>query len=154
MASTVHAPAPDQLAQPHSSANSQPLMQKRAARPSVNAFDESFAAALQTLNPTVVSQPVTCVDAPKPSATKPARPYAISLVGSRIMLETKASTSLAICVWNEVSHTSEYTRPAIDLLKEVLEVRYPAVGSSEIAERELGLAVTCERVSKSSMRAT
>ncbi|KAK6428726.1 hypothetical protein LTR95_015128 [Oleoguttula sp. CCFEE 5521] len=99
---------------------------KRTARPSVNAFDESFAAALQSPNPTVASRSVSYVDESEPSALKPARPRAISLVGSKIMLETKASSSLAICVWNEVSHTSEYTRPAVDLLKEVLEVRYPA----------------------------
>ncbi|KAK6442409.1 hypothetical protein LTR95_001353 [Oleoguttula sp. CCFEE 5521] len=129
-ASTRNATADPVLGQPSSSAPSKPPMQEHTARPSVDAFDESFAAALQPLNPTVVARSVTYVDAPKQSATKPAPTRAIPLVGGKIMLETKASSSFAICVWNEVSHTSEYTRPAVDLLEEILEVRYPAADSS------------------------
>nr|OQO28502.1 hypothetical protein B0A51_03314 [Rachicladosporium sp. CCFEE 5018] len=116
-----------------SSASSQPPTQKRYARPSINAFDESFAAAL---NP--AKQPSDILNTPdavlvqqavKSGAPNPARPRTVSLVGSKVLLQSKAAPSLAICTWNEVSHTSEYTRPAVDLLKEVLEVRYPALCS-------------------------
>lgn len=39
---------------------------------------------------------------------------------------SKIKPSLSICLWNEVCHTSQYTRPVTEILREVLEVRYPA----------------------------
>jgi hypothetical protein len=38
---------------------------------------------------------------------------------------SKSKPSRTVCLWNEVSHNSQYTRPAADILREVLEVRYP-----------------------------
>lgn len=40
----------------------------------------------------------------------------------------KAKPSLSISLWHEVCHNSQYTRPAAEVLREVLEVRYPLVG--------------------------
>nr|OQO29795.1 hypothetical protein B0A51_03234 [Rachicladosporium sp. CCFEE 5018] len=112
---------------------------KRYARPPINAFDESFAAALHPAKQPsdILNTPdaVLVQQAVKSGASNPARPRTVSLVGSKVLPQSKAAPSLAICVWNEVSHTSEYTRPAVDLLKEVLEVRYPALGSPGSGER-------------------
>ena len=38
---------------------------------------------------------------------------------------SKSKPSRGICLWNQVSHNSQYTRPATEILREVLEVRYP-----------------------------
>ena len=38
---------------------------------------------------------------------------------------SKSKPSRGICLWNEVSHNSQYTRPAVEILREVLDVRYP-----------------------------
>lgn len=43
---------------------------------------------------------------------------------------SKSKPSRSICLWNQVSHHSQYTRPAADILREVLEVRYPVTSTS------------------------
>lgn len=43
---------------------------------------------------------------------------------------SKSKASRGICLWNEVSHSSQYTRPAVELLREVLEVRYPVASAT------------------------
>ncbi|KAF7186613.1 hypothetical protein HII31_12022 [Pseudocercospora fuligena] len=42
-----------------------------------------------------------------------------------------------LCPWHQVCWQSQYTRPAVELLREVLEVRYPenGVGTGEQSER-------------------
>lgn len=40
----------------------------------------------------------------------------------------KAKPSLSISLWHEVCHNSQYTRPAAEVLREALEVRYPVDG--------------------------
>lgn len=47
----------------------------------------------------------------------------------------KSSPSLSICLWNEVSHNSQYTRPVAEMLREVLEVRYPMPSQANGHER-------------------
>lgn len=42
---------------------------------------------------------------------------------------SKSKPSRSICLWNEVSHNSQYTRPAADILREVLEVSYPVASA-------------------------
>lgn len=42
---------------------------------------------------------------------------------------SKSKASRSICLWNQVSHNSQYTRPAADILREVLEVRYPVASA-------------------------
>jgi hypothetical protein len=41
----------------------------------------------------------------------------------------KSKPSRSICLSNQVSHTSQYTRPAVEILREVLEVRYPVTST-------------------------
>jgi hypothetical protein len=41
----------------------------------------------------------------------------------------KSKPSRGICLSNQVSHNSQYTRPAADILREVLEVRYPVTST-------------------------
>jgi hypothetical protein len=48
---------------------------------------------------------------------------------------SKSKPSRTICLWNEVSHNSQYTRPAVDILREVLEVRYPVATGGAGYER-------------------
>lgn len=50
---------------------------------------------------------------------------------------SKTRPSRSICLWNQVSHNSQYTRPAAEILREVLEVRYP-VASSPAGYEQLG----------------
>lgn len=40
---------------------------------------------------------------------------------------SKCKPSRSICLWHEISHSSQYTRPAAEMLREVLEDRYPPV---------------------------
>jgi len=40
---------------------------------------------------------------------------------------SKSKPSRSICLWHEVSHSSQYTRPAAEMLRKVLEERYPPV---------------------------
>jgi hypothetical protein len=40
---------------------------------------------------------------------------------------SKSKASRSICLWHEISHNSQYTRPAAEMLREVLEDRYPPV---------------------------
>jgi hypothetical protein len=42
----------------------------------------------------------------------------------------KARPSRSICLSNQVSHNSQYTRPAVEILREVLEVRYPVTSTT------------------------
>lgn len=41
----------------------------------------------------------------------------------------KSKPSRGICLSNQVSHSSQYTRPAVEILREVLEVRYPVTST-------------------------
>lgn len=43
---------------------------------------------------------------------------------------SKSKPSLSICLWHEVCHNSQYTRPAAEILREVLEARYPVASSA------------------------
>jgi len=110
-----------------------------------NAFDESFAAALsrpyatydgqfdneeygdQTplLNAYYNNKPVKSTSF-QPSRHAPLEPA------------SKSKPSRSICLWNEVSHNSQYTRPAAEILREVLEDRYPAaVHAAHAAHRNI-----------------
>lgn len=47
----------------------------------------------------------------------------------------KANPTTAVCKLNEMTFSSQWTRPATELLREILEVRYPAV----VEEYEAGV---------------
>jgi hypothetical protein len=111
-----------------------------------NTFEESFTVAL-THPPIAYDGPF---DAPdeygdqtpllnsyyKPSQASQEPPYQSSL-HAPLEMPSKSKPSRTICLWNEVSHNSQYTRPAADILREVLEVRYPVatVGAGAGYER-------------------
>jgi hypothetical protein len=99
-----------------------------------NTFEESFTAALAH-PPVAYDGPSDTPDEyddqtpllnsyynasplPAPAARRLSR-------HSPLELPSKSKPSRTICLWNEVSHNSQYTRPAADILREVLEVRYP-----------------------------
>jgi hypothetical protein len=42
----------------------------------------------------------------------------------------KSKPTRSICLWNGVTHSSQYTRPAAELLREVVEVQHPAASVS------------------------
>ena len=56
----------------------------------------------------------------KPSLYKPSR-------NAPLEPASKSKASRSICLWHEISHSSQYTRPAAEMLREVLEERYPVV---------------------------
>lgn len=103
-----------------------------------NAFDDSFAHAL---NASLVTKRSTSHTAPSATIhydgpaddTDEQTPLLASddLEESRPRSDSlqplsKIKPSLSICLWNEVCYTSQYTRPVTEILREVLEVRYPA----------------------------
>jgi hypothetical protein len=99
-----------------------------------NAFEESFTAALA--NPPIAydgqfdreedydDQTPLLNSYYKPSQAPQEAPYQPSR-HAPLEPPSKSKPSRTVCLWNEVSHNSQYTRPAADILREVLEVRYP-----------------------------
>jgi hypothetical protein len=99
-----------------------------------NAFEESFTAALA--NPPIAydghfdreedydDQTPLLNSYHKPSQAPQEAPYQPSR-HAPLEPPSKSKPSRTVCLWNEVSHNSQYTRPAADILREVLEVRYP-----------------------------
>lgn len=101
-----------------------------------NTFEENFAAALTNPLMTYDGQPDRGdeYDDQTPllnsyykasHSTQQAAPYAPR--HAPIEPPSKSKPSRGICLWNEVSHSSQYTRPAVEILREVLDVRYPVV---------------------------
>lgn len=98
-----------------------------------NAFDESFAHAL---NAALVTKRVKSHNLVHDGPADPDDEAAPLLVAedseqsrsrsNSLQPLSKIKPSLSICLWNEVCHTSQYTRPCTEILREVLEVRYPA----------------------------
>lgn len=97
-----------------------------------NTFEESFAAALA--NPPMAydghfdrgddyddQTPLLNSYYKASHSPQPAAPHAPP---------SKSKPSRGICLWNEVSHNSQYTRPAVEILREVLDVRYPVASAS------------------------
>lgn len=110
-----------------------------------NAFEEGFTAALSHPHPTYDGQydnddeygdctPLLnsyyndTQHQPQPAIPKPPRHHA-PLEPAR-----KSKPSRSICLWHEISHSSQYTRPAAEILREVLEDRYPVVVSREVQQ--------------------
>jgi hypothetical protein len=100
-----------------------------------NTFEESFTAALSRPQTTTYDGQLdndvysdqnpllnSCYDnsTAKPKTRQTSR---------KAPLETasKSKASRSICLWHEISHSSQYTRPAAEMLREVLEDRYPPV---------------------------
>jgi hypothetical protein len=99
-----------------------------------NTFEESFAAALTHPLMTYDGQfdrgdeyddqtPLLNSYYKASHSTQQAAPYAPR--HAPIEPPSKSKPSRGICLWNEVSHNSQYTRPAVEILREVLDVRYP-----------------------------
>ena len=60
-------------------------------------------------------------------------------------LASKSKASRSICLWHEISHNSQYTRPAAEMLREVLEERYPPVPLTAQQNVEAGAQVGGDR---------
>lgn len=108
-----------------------------------NAFEESFAAALSRPHKTYDGQldndeygdQTPLLNAyynNKPAKSTPYQP------SRHAPLEpaSKCKPSRSICLWNEVSHNSQYTRPVAEILREVLEDRYPAAANASHAAQQ------------------
>ncbi|GAB7332449.1 hypothetical protein MBLNU13_g04252t1 [Cladosporium sp. NU13] len=103
-----------------------------------NTFEESFAAALTKPRMAYNGQfdGVDEYDDQTPllnsyykgsHATQHAAPHAPR--HAPIEPPSKSKPSRGICLWNEVSHNSQYTRTAVEILREVLDVRYPVASA-------------------------
>ena len=103
-----------------------------------NTFEESFAAALA--NPPMAydghfdrgddyndQTPLLNSYYKASHSPEPAAPHAPR--HAPIEPPSKSKPSRGICLWNEVSHNSQYTRPAVEILREVLDVRYPVASA-------------------------
>lgn len=120
---------PPSRTQPHSTT----LQQDR------NTFEESFAAALSCPQTTYdghfdnneYDDQTPLLNAYYNSTSN--NNHASSQPSHHAPLEppSKSKPSLSICLWHEVCHNSQYTRPATEILREVLEERYPLVSPSE-----------------------
>lgn len=112
-------------------------------RPSLNAFEARFAAELcQSPFPYDGSYAYSEGDDQTPlldsyyqASSSPQLPTSHSSHPAPLEPPAKSSPSLSICLWNEVSHNSQYTRPVAEMLREVLEVRYPVAPQADGHER-------------------
>jgi hypothetical protein len=100
-----------------------------------NTFEESFTAALSRPQTTTYDGQLdndvysdqnpllnSCYDnsTAKPKTRQTSRKAPLEPA-------SKSKASRSICLWHEISHSSQYTRPAAEMLREVLEDRYPPV---------------------------
>lgn len=99
-----------------------------------NTFEESFAAALT--DPLMAydghfdrgdeyDDQTPLLNSYYKSSQSPQRAAPHAPRHAPIKPPSKSKPSRGICLWNEVSHNSQYTRPAVEILREVLDVRYP-----------------------------
>lgn len=103
-----------------------------------NAFEESFAAALA--NPTLTydghfdrdddyDDDTPLLNSYYKASRSPRQAAPQLQRHAPIEPPSKSKASRGICLWNEVSRSSQYTRPAVEILREVLEVRYPVAST-------------------------
>jgi hypothetical protein len=137
---------------PKNSAHAHAQSTSAHEQPDVNKFEESFTAALSNPHTTYDGQldndeygdqtPLldshynndTQHQPAKSALYKPSR-------NAPIEPASKCKASRSICLWHEISHSSQYTRPAAEMLREVLEERYPAAPPSQqsmIAGEQVG----------------
>jgi hypothetical protein len=99
-----------------------------------NTFEESFAAALA--NPAMTydghfdhdddyDDQTPLVNSYYKASHSPQQAALQTPRHAPIEPPSESRPSRSICLWNQVSHNSQYTRPAADILREVLEVQYP-----------------------------
>ena len=103
-------------------------------QPDRNTFEESSAAALD--NPTMsydghfdhdndYDDQTPLLNSYYKNSHSPQQAASQMPRHAPIEAPSKSKSSRSICLWNQVSHNSQYTRPAADILREVLEMRYP-----------------------------
>ena len=118
--------------------SSRTASQSALQQPNRNMFEESFAAAL--INPLMACDGhFDCGDeyddqtpllnsyykaSHPPQQAAPHAPR-----HAPIEPPSKSKPSRGICLWNQVSQNSQYTRPAVEILREVLDVRYPVASA-------------------------
>jgi hypothetical protein len=106
--------------------------------PDRNTFEESFTAALA--HPLVTydghfdhnddyDDQTPLLNSYYKASYSPQQTAAQTPRHAPIEAPSKSKPSRSICLWNEVAHNSQYTRPAADILREVLEVRYPVTST-------------------------
>ena len=143
---------------PPASTDQREIAKSELQNPDVNTFEESFTAALSRpgtsttydgqldneeygeLTPLLNS----CYNNENDTQNQPAKliPYKPSR-NAPLEPASKSKASRSICLWHEISHSSQYTRPAAEMLRELLEERYPAgprvsQESVEAAEEQIG----------------
>ena len=134
----------------HQRAISQPAQNQQADS---NAFEESFTAALS--HPRTTTYDGQLDNAEYGDQTPllnscytdgPANPK-IRQTSRNAPLEpaSKCKPSRSICLWHQISHNSQYTRPAAQMLREVLEERYPPVPLTAQQNVEAGAQVGGDR---------
>jgi hypothetical protein len=127
--------------------HAQPTPTPAHQQPDVNTFEESFTAALLRPGTTTTTTTTTydgqldndeysertpllnsCYNNGNDALHSPSKstPYKPSRIAP-LEPASKSKPSRSICLWHEISHSSQYTRPAAEMLREVLEERYPAV---------------------------
>lgn len=143
---------------PRASAHQREPVLQQADR---NTFEESFAAALSRPHITYDGQydndeygdqtPLlnACYnnnDPHLPTRRQPTTPNPYQ-PSRHAPLEpaSKSKASCSICLWNEVSHNSQYTRPVAGILREVLEIRYPAIAHASHQSIAAGEQVGSDR---------
>jgi hypothetical protein len=143
-------------AHPNAQSTSTPAHQQS----DINTFEESFTAALSRPGTTTTYDgqldndeygertPLlnSCYnngndDLHQPSKSTPYKPSRIAPLEPA----SKSKPSRSICLWHEISHSSQYTRPAAEMLREVLEERYPAVPPPVQQSVEVGEQVGGDR---------
>jgi hypothetical protein len=143
---------------PPASTDQREIAKSELQNPDVNTFEESFTAALSRPGTSTTYDgqldneeygertPLlnSCYNNENDTQNQPAKsiPYKPSR-NAPLEPASKSKASRSICLWHEISHSSQYTRPAAEMLREVLEERYPAVPrvsqeSVEAAEEQIG----------------
>lgn len=122
---------PPEASPPHLPPQSVTLQQDR------NTFEESFAAALTRPQITYDGHIDSECDDQTPllgayydSTSDNNRASSHPSHHAPLEPPSKSKPSLSICLWHEVCHNSQYTRPAAEILREVLEARYPVASNA------------------------
>lgn len=111
---------------------------KSSTRHEYNTFEESFRAALHQppitdgttdYNPYDEHTPLlnSLYNPTNPHPTTKVKPHRLP---HQLTPPKKSKPSLSISLWHEICHNSQYTRPAAEILREVLEERYPVSSPS------------------------
>jgi hypothetical protein len=111
----------------------------RLQRTDRNTFEESFAAALADAPVTYdghfdpsdeYSDQTPLLNSYYKASHSPQQAVPHAPHHAPIEPPKKSKPSRSICLSNQVSRNSQYTRPAAEILREVLEVRYPVTSTT------------------------